>query len=91
MTLPRNAYTLRFGSAAEATITKEEAMTLARSRGMSLRAFILGDLADDGRLGDEQFVWLRDQLPESNFDGENQLGPLLWSSQQYLLGSGLSF
>lgn len=44
--LLRNAYTLRFGSAAEATITKEETMILARSRGMSLRAFILGALAD---------------------------------------------
>ena len=47
MALPRNAYTLRFGSAAEATITKEEAMTLARSRGMSLRAFMLAALADE--------------------------------------------
>ncbi len=78
-------------------------MTLARSRGMSLRVFMLGaladererllgmPLADDGRLGYEQIVWLCDQLPESNFDGENQLGPSLWSSQQYLLWSGLSF
>jgi hypothetical protein len=90
MATPKNAYTLRFESASEAAITKDEAMALARSRSMSLRDFIIGalvhereriqgtPLADDGPLSDEQIAWLRDQFPETSFDGEDQLGPSLW-------------
>ena len=69
---------------------KDEATALARSRSMSLRDFILGalvherariqqtPLADDGPLSDEQIAWLREQFPDSVFDGEERLGPSLW-------------
>lgn len=90
MATPQNAYTLRFETATDATMTKDEAMALARSRGMSLRDFVISALvhererilgtpmADDGPLSDEQIAWLRDQFPETSFDGEDQVGPSLW-------------
>jgi hypothetical protein len=90
MATPKDAYTLRFASSPDAPITKDEAMALARSRNMSLRDFIMSALvhererdghtalADDGPLTDEQIAWLREQFPESSFDGEERLGPSLW-------------
>ncbi|MCH7888214.1 MAG: hypothetical protein IIA00_02940 [Proteobacteria bacterium] len=85
-----SAYTLRFGATSEASLTKDQAMALARSQNMTLREFILSalvhererlqhtPLADDGPLTDEQIAWLRAQFPESFFAGEEQLGPSLW-------------
>ena len=90
MAIPKNAYTLRFDRSPEAPITKDEAMALARARNMSLRDFIISALvhergrdghtalADDGPLTDGQIAWLRNQFPESSFDGEERLGPSLW-------------
>ena len=90
MATHKSAYTLRFESATGAAITKDETMALARSRNMTLRAFIMSalvhekervrrtPLADDGPLSDDQIAWLRAQFPEVAFDGEEQLGPSLW-------------
>ena len=90
MDASKNAYTLRFETASDARITRDEAMALARSQDMSLREFIVSalvrererlretPLADDGPLTDEQIAWLRAQFPESQFEGEEQLGPSLW-------------
>ena len=90
MSTPTDDYVLRFTSGSDALIAKDEAMALARSRSMSLRDFILSALvhererilgtpmADDGPLSDQQIAWLRDQFPETSFDGEDQVGPSLW-------------
>ena len=90
MATRRKAYTLRFATSPDARITRDEAMALARAQNMSLRELIVSalvrererlrqtPLADDGPLTDEQIAWLRDQFPESQFEGEEQLGPSLW-------------
>ena len=90
VTALKRAYTMRFGSSSDASMTKDEAIALARSQDMSLRELIMKALvnererlqqtpaADDGPLTDEQIAWLRKQFPESFFEGEEQLGPTLW-------------
>lgn len=90
MATPTDDYVLRFATGPDTTITKDEAMALARSENMSLREFVLGalvhererirqtTLADDGPLSDEQIDWLRAQFPDSAFEGETQIGPTLW-------------
>ena len=90
MDASKNAYTLRFETASDARISRDEAMALARSQDMSLREFIVSALvrererlretpiADDGPLTDEQIAWLRTQFPDSQFTGEEPLGPPLW-------------
>ncbi len=47
MAAPTDDYVLRFATEPDTTITKHEAMTLARSENMSLREFILGALAHE--------------------------------------------
>ena len=90
MAAPTDDYVLRFATGSDTTITKHEAMALARSENMSLREFILNalarerdrvrhtPLADDGPLSDEQIDWLRAQFPEHAFEGEARIGPALW-------------
>ena len=90
MATPTSGYVLRFATESDTSITKDEAMALARSRNMTLREFILSalvherdrirqtPLADDGPLSDEQIDWLRAQFPDSAFEGETRIGPALW-------------
>ena len=90
MATPTNDYVLRFASETDSAFTKDEAMELARSQGMSLRDFILNalihereridqtQLVDDGPLSDEQFAWLWAQFPEGSFEDEERIGPALW-------------
>ena len=90
MATPTDDYVLRFATEPDTAFTKDEAMALARSQGMSLRDFILNALAhereridqtqltDDGPLSDKQIDWLRAQFPEGAFEGETRIGPALW-------------
>ena len=90
MDASKNAYTLRFETSSVARITRDEAMHLARSQGISLRELILRALvrererlgeatpADEGPLTDAQTASLRAQYPESYFAGEEPLGSPLW-------------
>ncbi len=90
MATPTNDYVLRFATEADSAFTKDEAMELARSQGMSLRDFILNalvhereridqtQLVDDWPLTDEQFAWLWAQFPEGTFEDEERIGPALW-------------
>lgn len=90
MSASKNTYTLRFETASDSRMTREEAMAIARSQNQTLRELIVSALvhererlraaalADDGPLTDEQIAWLRAQFPDSHFEGEEPLGPPLW-------------